>query len=347
MRAEATGRNETVDALRVVAAFLVCLFHFTSTAHMQESNFLRPLAQYGVRGIDVFFVISGFIVPFAMTRAGYTLASWPRFIARRLVRLEPPYLVSIAIMMGVQFLFANVGETRVLPSWSVMQVASHVGYWTAFAGYEWLSPVYWSLAIEFQFYLIIGLTLPLLLARTATFRIVALLSIALLSIPLREYSAGTIVPFLPTFSVGLATFFMSQGLVRSRPYWAALVVLGSLILVLDGAAIAIAAIGTAVVIATVRIPRIPLLAWLGSISYSLYLLHVPIGMPFVALAARFGSGPLIELLAVTLGTVASVAGAALLFWLVESPALKLAARIRYRTITRGPPSHPNPAIASR
>ena len=39
--------------------------------------------------------------------------------------------------------------------------------------------------------------------------------------------------------------------------------------------VALATVGTAVLIATVRIPRVAPIAWLGAISYSLYLLHVP------------------------------------------------------------------------
>jgi peptidoglycan/LPS O-acetylase OafA/YrhL len=108
--------------------------------------------------------------------------------------------------------------------------------------------------------------------------------------------------------------------------------LGAAIFAAHGAVVTVATIGTAVVIATVRLPRIPWLAWLASISYSLYLLHVPIGMPLVALAERLSlNGPLFELLAVSLATLGSVAGAAILFRFVESPALRLASKIKYRS----------------
>lgn len=60
------NRNETVDALRGLAALGVCVFHYTLTA--QPGGWLRTVGDYGRLGVDVFFVISGFIVPHAMLR---------------------------------------------------------------------------------------------------------------------------------------------------------------------------------------------------------------------------------------------------------------------------------------
>ena len=81
-------RNETVDALRAAAALSVCFFHFThGQSYFQDVSIVRPAGAFGWLGVEVFFVISGFIVPYSMARAGYRLAMWPRFMAKRLGHL--------------------------------------------------------------------------------------------------------------------------------------------------------------------------------------------------------------------------------------------------------------------
>ena len=166
------SRNETVDALRGLAALSVCFFHFTNGTHFRATSYLAPIGAYGWLGVEVFFVISGFIVPYAMLRAGYTLSAWPTFMVKRLIRLEPPYLVSIAIVMllGIASTMAPGFQGPPI-DWTPAQIAGHLGYLNTFLGLPWLNPVYWSLAIEFQFYVLIGLVMPALrrgAARRAT-----------------------------------------------------------------------------------------------------------------------------------------------------------------------------------
>ncbi len=107
--------------------------------------------------------------------------------------------------------------------------------------------------------------------------------------------------------------------------------------------------GTAVVIATVRIPRVAAIAWLGAISYSLYLLHVPVGYRVMNMIRRLSDGELEPTLTIVAALAASIAGAALLHRLVEQPSLRFAARIGYRA-TRSesplPASAPGERVAA-
>jgi hypothetical protein len=59
--------------------------------------------------------------------------------------------------------------------WSVPQILSHAGYLTGLLGYEWLNIVYWTLAIEFQFYILIAIFFPLLATRRPTIQIGAII----------------------------------------------------------------------------------------------------------------------------------------------------------------------------
>jgi peptidoglycan/LPS O-acetylase OafA/YrhL len=316
-------RIEILDALRALAAVWVCLFHFTSGT---------GIGAHGYLGVTIFFVISGFVVPYAMTRRGYTLAAWPRFMVKRLIRLEPTYLVSIALILALGAWDAVCGTP---PTWSAVQIAGHLGYANALLGLPWLNAPYWSLAVEFQFYVSMGLALPLLMrAGSPVGRLGGLGAASCLPLLLPRHSNATVLPFLPVFAAGTLTFLLARKMIGRRSYWTALVVLGGIVFVHHDAGAALATTGTAALIATVRMARIAPIAWLGSISYSLYLLHVPIGYRVSGMIRRAfdsESAPiLLTILPIIVPLAASLAAAAVLHRYVERPSLRLAARIGYR-----------------
>jgi peptidoglycan/LPS O-acetylase OafA/YrhL len=332
------GRNETVDALRALAALSVCLFHFTSGERFSAGSFLAPIGSYGWLGVEVFFVISGFIVPYAMWRAGYTLSAWPAFMAKRLIRLEPPYLVSILVVMALWVASTKAPGFRGQPiDWSLAQIAGHVGYLNAVLGMPWLNPVYWSLAIEFQFYILIGLAMPALVAAPMMVRLAAVAGLVGLQFALPGASAATIIPALPYFAAGLLTFLLAAGLLRPALYWLALALLGAFLLLTRDWAEAIAAIGPAAAIAAVRLPRMGVIAWLGAISYSLYLLHIPVGGRVINLATRVSDSPLFEVLTVVSAYALAIGAAAVLYAWVENPSRRVAAGIGYKRAQEGVP----------
>ena len=192
-----------------------CASSISPTEHFGPTSFLAPVGAYGWLGVEVFFVISGFIVPYAMLRAGYTLSAWPTFMVKRLVRLEPPYLVSIVVVMllGIASTMAPGFQGPPI-DWTPAQIAGHLGYLNTFLGLPWLNPVYWSLAIEFQFYVLIGLAMPALVAAPPIVRLMAIAGMILLPMALPQVSGATIVPALPFFAAGLLTFQLTAGLVR-------------------------------------------------------------------------------------------------------------------------------------
>jgi len=66
-RPATTSRITSVDALRGVAALVVCIFHSLTAPESPYFHLFRPtLLRYGWLGVQAFFVISGFVVPFAM-----------------------------------------------------------------------------------------------------------------------------------------------------------------------------------------------------------------------------------------------------------------------------------------
>jgi peptidoglycan/LPS O-acetylase OafA/YrhL len=312
-------RNQTVDALRAIAALWVCLWHFTLGTGVGAQGYL---------GVTMFFVISGYIVPYSMMRGGYTIAAWPTFMLKRLVRLEPPYLASIVLILALGAWDAFRGFP---PQWTAAQIAGHLGYANAFLGLPWLNGPYWSLAVEFQFYVLMGLALPLLMrAGTPAKRLAGLALASCLPLVLPTRTNATILPYLPVFAAGILTFLRATRMIGRKSYWAALPILAGLAFKVQDAGVALATVGTAVLIAVVRIPRIAPIAWLGAISYSLYLLHVPIGYRVMNVIEKSFAGALVPVAAIIGALAASIAGAALFRRYVERPSLRLATRIGYR-----------------
>lgn len=326
-----SDRNQTVDALRAVAALAVCLFHFTRFDYFKAVSVLEPVARYGGLGVDVFFVVSGFIVPYAMQRGRYSLRAWPTFMWKRLVRLEPPYLVSIALLIALDLVVMltpwSSGEP---PEWTVPQVASHVGYLTELMGLSWLNPVYWSLAIELQFYLLCALIVPALGAlKTQLTRIALVFALAASPLIAPGAPAFTLVPYLPIFALGLLTFLVASTLIERRPFWFALVALVTLVFATLPLPTALAGSAAAILIASVRLPRLAPIAWLGMLSYSLYLSHVPIGVRVFNFGARLPATAWLELALVMLALMLSLGAAYALYVAVERPSRRFAERLGY------------------
>jgi peptidoglycan/LPS O-acetylase OafA/YrhL len=311
-------RNQVADVLRGLAALWVCLYHFTGGV---------GIGSYGYLGVTVFFVISGFVVPTSMVQNGYVLAAWPRFMLRRLVRLEPPYLVSIGVLLALGALDRASGTP---PPWTTMQIVGHLGYANAFLGLPWLNSVYWSLAVEFQFYILMGIALPLLLAGEPATRLAGVALVSSLPLLLPTRSNATIFPFLSVFGAGILSFLRSRNLIGRKSYWGALLVVTGIVFEKHDAGFALATVSTAVLLVKVQIPRIAPIAWLGAISYSLYLLHVPIGHRVISLMIRVSGSGLIGIPTVAGALAASMVGAALLCRWVEKPSLRWAAKIGYR-----------------
>ncbi|MBI4514600.1 MAG: acyltransferase [Deltaproteobacteria bacterium] len=314
-----------MDALRGIAAISVAWFHFTQNGGMLGDGWVKAISAYGWLGVEVFFVISGFILPHALHQGSYKLRDYPRFIARRLIRLEPPYLASLAVAIALGY------ATNLVPGFrgrqfetSASDVLLHVGYLAPLFGVEWIVPAYWSLAIEFQYYLLIGLVFPAIshtrpIVRVAGF---AFLSALCVTVP----SQLCVSHWIPLFALGIIVYQLRVGLLPPRIFPAVLAIAACAAWLKLGILVALVGTASAVAIAYLQL-RSPLACWLGDVSYSLYLLHVPLGERVALASRRIANAHGIAASVVAL--LVSLAGAYLLNRLVEEPAQRAAAGLRY------------------
>jgi peptidoglycan/LPS O-acetylase OafA/YrhL len=315
-------RLQTLDALRGLAALAVVWFHFSRfTPAARRIPLLTASGKYGWIGVEVFFVISGFVIPLALHKGQYRLGDFPRFLAKRLIRLEPPYLASIIITLLMRYLLHwGRGQWGMPSAWNLFL---HPFYLNGVFREYWLISVYWTLAVELQFYLLIGLAFPLVRKPALFWMTAAPVAVALaFALPYQ----GQIFFYLPCFLLGIATFHLSTGGIDRLPFFGFSFALAAIALKLLNPFAVLAAVGTALAIAFVRrVPRV--LVWLGAISYPLYLLHVPVSYTALTIAGRLGVS--------SLAWVYVIAGASALFtaWLlhllIELPAQRWSSKIRY------------------
>lgn len=325
-----TKRIPVLDAMRGVASFAVCWYHITNgNETFLPKGALKSSGLYGWVGVEVFFVISGFVIPFALAGSGYRFANCGSFLLKRIVRLDPPYFVTIVLILILGYLSTKTPGFQGPPfAYSWPQVLLHVGYLNAFFDYPWLNPVFWTLAIELQYYLLIALIFLLLGHRNHLIRLCTMSALALLAIaiPAQQY----VFHWLFLFLFGIATFQFRSGLLSRNSYLLHLAPIYAGGWFCYGLLIAITGLISALVIAFSNFSELGVLAWLGKISYSLYLLHVPIGGRIINLSSRFAVTMPEKFLAVIVATIGSIFAAWMLHKCVEYPAQRWSAAIGYR-----------------
>ena len=194
-----------------------------------------------------------------------------------------------------------------------------------FFEYPWLSPVFWTLAIEFQYYVLVALIYPLLSHTNAAFRTALLILLCVLPVVLP--AEAIVFHWLCLFVFGIVTF----------QYYAGLINRGTYFVLLGGTAIAswfslgplITPVGlaTALVIAFIKIKKVRAFTFLGAISYSLYLVHVPLGSRVMYVGTLLD--PVYAYAFLVLAFAVSIAAAWILYRLVEGPARRWSSRITY------------------
>jgi peptidoglycan/LPS O-acetylase OafA/YrhL len=336
------GFIESVHLLRGLAAVLVLIDHTFGWIDLGRfSALIQPIDGHGRAGVVIFFIISGFILPYSM-KPGYKIKHYITFILKRLVRLDPVYIS--ALIFSAALLYAKTRIASGGEPWTptVGQVLAHLMYLIPFTDYSWINEVFWTLGIEFQFYILLGFFFPLIIknleTRNSYWLCCICLGLSLMSVKFGAELAKwgfTIVPYASLFLLGILAFgYHIKKLNKVKFY-----VTGSLLLFLymvnpigDFYESAIAAL-TMLIILFWSAPKLKI-RFLGTISYSLYVVHYPItafingnvANKLIESGSVWASFPWIFPLA---SLVFSFAAAYLLYALIEVPTIRLSRSIKY------------------
>lgn len=322
-------RIAVVEAMRGVAAMAVACFHLSAPFSGPVPETLRA---YGWLGVDVFFVISGFVIPLSLHGRRYDVTGFPRFMLRRLVRLEPAYIASLLLAIALWHLSGLAsGFVGREPDYSLPQLGFHLLYLIPLTNHEWLGPNYWSLAYEFVFYIVVGLTFSFFIARRVEFTAAAIAVVVAGFFYLQPGPApdGILLSHIVEFGVGILLMRVVVGDNDRRAVtWLWLAVCFLAVFYFGGAAIGLVVLLSAFVIFLFRDLELGRWAYfIGGFSYSLYLTHTIIGGRLANLGYRFAAGALQEIAVIAVALAASVAFAVAFEYAVELPAKRVAHRI--------------------
>lgn len=157
-RERAAPRLALLDALRFGAAFAVLAYHFTARDNdawgsSPEKVFpdFHQFSAYGAFGVDLFFIISGFVI--LMSAWGRSV---PRFVASRVGRLFPAYWVAVLLTGFLLMVLWPTEKTVTVPQIAANLTMAHPAF-----GIPHVDGVYWTLWTELRFYVLIAVFLAI------------------------------------------------------------------------------------------------------------------------------------------------------------------------------------------
>ena len=213
-----------IDGIRFVAIVLVILFHThgyflgKSTMHFTDTPgshyWLDTVLYNGDRGVELFFVLSGFILclPFAHHYINHgKKVQLKRYYLRRVTRLEPPYFIAMTAIFLMHLAMHTHPLNVLVPHWLASLAYSHN---IIYHQVPLLTVVAWSLEIEIQFYLLAPLLFSLLALNKFTRRSILVTASVTLMVFQSFYtpSFNSIYGYAQYFFTGilLADFYVSD-----------------------------------------------------------------------------------------------------------------------------------------
>ena len=330
------NRMPLIDAFKAIASQLIVLHHLAAygplagAAHEIAPGTIGWLYDYARIAVQVFLVVAGFLAARGMSPQGGALAGspWP-LIARRYLRLAIPYFAAIALAIAGAALAHLWMDDEAIPAPPTLaQLAAHALLLQSVLGFDSLSAGLWYIAIDFQLFALMTLLLWTgRLGGAAPALVLAMAALALFVFNRHENLDNWAIYFFGSYGLGAAAWWAGD---RRRPATWLGVVAGVALaaLIVDFRLRIAVALAVALTLAfsrrrglRERWPEWPLLAFLGRISYSLFLVHFPVCLLANALFVRLGlNAPGAALAFMALAWAASVAVATLFYRWVEKPA---------------------------
>lgn len=336
-------------ALRACAALTILWHHFALYPPLSEwaaplyGDLLAWLAEYA-RATQVFFVVSGYVAARTIGRRLWGLRQLGQFSVQRYCRLGLPYLAVVVLILPIyEFARGWLPDEVLGQPVSLAQFLAHLFLLQDILGYEALSAGLWFVCINFQlgFGYALGLALQQRFGRggDGVFTVIgwATSIYSLFHFNLDPAGECWAMYFFPYFFLGIQ---VNKALVsRQAGEFLAFQGLVLLAVIYEWRWRLVIAMIFAMVLYVAersglgqRWPKSRLLAVLGEVSFSLFLIHFPVLVLTSTIWARLGwTSPEAGAAGLLLAFLGSVFGALLFHRWVETPAARLARRFRVPT----------------
>ena len=315
-----TNRLRAVDSLRGLAALGVVLYHYANIGAIDQAlgrsipQFLPFQFDAGMLGVQLFFMISGFVIFMTLTRTPIIYD----FVCSRVSRLYPAFLVCLFATLVLDWLAQRSG--LLVRNWMPIYPSSILANLTmapVALGRTNADPSYWSLAYELVFYGLAGTAYFLLRCRSPEWPSLIWLVIALilqlgdLDVWLPQLELLTAARFAHLFVIGVMLFRIHSGRANALTFVVFALALamapfearrvGQIVSQTDYTFVIV--FFAFVFWAVVRF-RIPVMErgpvpFLGDASYPLYLIHQVCGYAVFSALTRVGMGALTAIAATT------------------------------------------------
>ncbi len=278
---KATDRFQTLDVFRGLAAMIVVVYHYFYRYEQLYGHEGIPVdwTRLGLYGVHFFFLISGFVIYWSLQRA----PSVSSFLVSRFSRIFPAYWVALILTFSLVALFGLPGRefefVTLVINFSMIQEYLNVPH---------IDQAYWTLTTELTFYFWIAVLLATGRLKHAEYWLLPFMAIGaahylgFIELPLRV-SKSLLIKHANLFMAGILLYRLYTA-THKWDIWPLLVVSAAMNFLIytkvwyDPWFLASYYVAFALAV-TGRLNKLcvrPLL-WLGSISYTLYLLHQNIG----------------------------------------------------------------------
>lgn len=342
-----------VDFLRVVACLSVCLFHFCnlkvddSFGYLSKDNWLLKVSNFIWYFMFCFFIISSYVLFFSLKNENYSYNNFKTFILRRFWRIYPPFLISVLVFILIQYLFTlnpsyNGSAYKIDPN----KLISNLLFCPSLFGQEWYNPIYWTLAIEFQFYIVLGLIFPLLNSEIfkksyfyEAIAIVITYFTIYLDLTWLNFNKQTILSYWDLFYIGFILYRYKSDTIGSPKFiiLALLTLPGIFIhyfLTENFTIFFVSIISSGIIIFMNKQHKVILK--ISDISYSFYLTHGFTGGLFIYFTRNIFLGDNLRTGIVISACIFSLIGSLPYYWIIEKPFQKISKKLSLNSFNYSP-----------
>jgi peptidoglycan/LPS O-acetylase OafA/YrhL len=366
----ATQSNQRVDfanTLRGIAALMVMFGHHSvifwqyrdvaagisngtplpaevvTPDYLLALNHLNPFS-FGVFGVAIFFLISGFVIPFSITNI-----NWRGFLIGRFFRIYPTYIIGLSIsltLITLSGLYYGKGYPYSL-------AVTMANYFPGARDVIWvpgIDGVIWTLDVEMKFYLVCAAGYALIKAGKPTaFLIPLLLAIPAIIIAPQVlapsnwqgqlYTFCASIQYINFMFIGVAFHYLYKGLLRPQVFMTIVVALFLVTAAIMWRAVIVPfnlmwTYGLALLVFSTAfsfpylLKSRPVTDFLADISFPLYVVHSVLGYTVLRVVAEMGVP---GWLCMVIAAVASIAVATALHYLIEMPSHRIGHKLASKT----------------